>query len=306
MKYMLKTLFDWPNDWKGMSNVLVLIYGIYIYIYTHTCVHIQYMVAFVGQTREGSHLLALSLWFVDVAVQSLSCLTLCNTWSAACKASLSFIIYHNLLILMSIALQLSHHLPPPTPPLLTLSQHQALFQWVGSSHQVAKVLELQLQHQSYHEYSGLISFQVDCFDLLAFIGILKSLLQYHSSKHQFFGTQPYLQSNSHIHIWLLEKNIALTIGTFVGKVMSLLFNMLSRFVIAFLPGVVQLSSVTQSCPTLCDPMNGSTPGLPVHHQLPELTQTHVHQVGDDIQPSHLLSSPSPPAPNPSQHQGLFQ
>ena len=62
----------------------------------------------------------------------------------------------------------------------------------------------------------------------------------------------------------------------------------------------------QSRPTLCDPMNLSTPGLPVHHQLPEFTQTHVHQVGDAIQPSHPLSSPSPPALNPSQHQGLFQ
>ena len=69
---------------------------------------------------------------------------------------------------------------------------------------------------------------------------------------------------------------------------------------------VQSSSVAQSCPTLCDPMNCSTPGIPVHHQLPEFTQTHVHQVGDAIQPSHPLSSPSPPAPNPSQHQGLFQ
>ena len=67
---------------------------------------------------------------------------------------------------------------------------------------------------------------------------------------------------------------------------------------------VQFSSVTQLCPTLCDPMNRSTPGLPVHHQLPEFTQTHVHRVGDTIQPSHRLSSPSPPAPNPSQHQGL--
>ena len=66
------------------------------------------------------------------------------------------------------------------------------------------------------------------------------------------------------------------------------------------------SSVTQSCPTVCDPMNHSTPGLPVHHQLPEFTQIHVHRVGDSFQPSHPLSSPSPPAPNPSQHQGLFQ
>ena len=69
---------------------------------------------------------------------------------------------------------------------------------------------------------------------------------------------------------------------------------------------VQFSSVAQSCPTLCDPMNCSMPGLPVHHQLPKFTQTHVHQVGDAIQPSHPLSSPSPPAPSPSQHQSLFQ
>ena len=65
---------------------------------------------------------------------------------------------------------------------------------------------------------------------------------------------------------------------------------------------VQFSSVAQSCPTLCNPMNCSTPGLPVHHQLPEFTQTHVHQVGDAIQPSHPLSSPFLPASNPSQHQ----
>ena len=69
---------------------------------------------------------------------------------------------------------------------------------------------------------------------------------------------------------------------------------------------LMFSSVTQSCLTLCDPMNHSTPGLPVHHQLPESTQTHVHWVGDTIQPSHPLSSPSPPAPNPSQHEGLFK
>ena len=69
---------------------------------------------------------------------------------------------------------------------------------------------------------------------------------------------------------------------------------------------IQFSSVSQSCPTLCDPMNRSTPGLPVHHQLPESTQTHVHWVPDAIQPSHPLSSPSPSALNLSQHQGLFQ
>ena len=69
---------------------------------------------------------------------------------------------------------------------------------------------------------------------------------------------------------------------------------------------VQFSSVTQWCPTLCDPMNRSMPGLPVHHQLLEFTQTRVHRVSDTIQPSHPLSSTSSPAPNPSQHQSLFQ
>ena len=68
----------------------------------------------------------------------------------------------------------------------------------------------------------------------------------------------------------------------------------------------QIRSVAQSCPTLCDPMNCSTPGLPVHHQLPEFTQTHIHRVSDAIQPSHHLSSPAPLAHNPSQHQSLFQ
>ena len=77
-------------------------------------------------------------------------------------------------------------------------------------------------------------------------------------------------------------------------------------IMSFCSTVIQFSSVAQSCPTLCDPMNRSTPGLPVHHQLPEFTQTHAHWVSDAIQPSRPLSSPSPPAPNPSQHQSLFQ
>ena len=145
------------------------------------------------------------------------------------------------------------------------------------------------------EHPGLISFRMDWLDLLAVQGTLKSLLQHHSSKasilwHSAFFTvqllHPYMTTG---------KTIALTRQTFVGKGMSLLLNMLS-----------QLSLVAQSCLTLCDPMNCSTPGLPVHHQLPEFTQTHVHRVGDAIQPSHPLSSPSPPAPNASQLQSLFQ
>ena len=69
---------------------------------------------------------------------------------------------------------------------------------------------------------------------------------------------------------------------------------------------VQFGSIAQSCPTLCDPMDCTTPGFPIHHQLLEPIQTHVHQVSDAIQPSHLLSSPSPPTFNRSHHQGLFQ
>ena len=84
----------------------------------------------------------------------------------------------------------------------------------------------------------------------------------------------------------------------------LILYLMSSFYASF--SSVQFSLVAQSCPTLCDPMNRSTPGLPVHHQLPEFTQTHVHRVSDAIQPSHPLSSPSPSAPNPSQHQSLFQ
>ena len=97
------------------------------------------------------------------------------------------------------------------------------------------------------------------------------------------------------------------------KAINLLFPLLSSLsqsVIFYLinySGIwIQFSSVAQLCPTFCNPMNCSTPGLPVHHHLSEFTQTHVHQVGDAIQPSHPLLSPSPPAPNPSQHQGLFQ
>ena len=89
-----------------------------------------------------------------------------------------------------------------------------------------------------------------------------------------------------------------------GETLSSFFNFC--FESSFSKCLVQFSSVAQLCPTLCDPMNRSTPGLPVHHQLPEFTQTHVHGVGDAIQPSHPLTSPSPPAPNPSQPQSLFQ
>ena len=79
-----------------------------------------------------------------------------------------------------------------------------------------------------------------------------------------------------------------------------------RVIVTTFLNSIQFGLVAQSCPTLCDPMNLSTPGLPVHHQISQFTQTRVHRVGGAIQPSHSLSSPSPPAPNLSQHQGLFK
>ena len=118
------------------------------------------------------------------------------------------------------------------------------------------------------------------------------------------------------HVYSLTEPLRWTQPLFLA---SVLWGALTHFADiifnTFLPDVFkglvsqtpfQFSSVQLSCPTLCDPMNRSTPGLPVHHQLLEVTQTHVHQVGDAIQQSHPLSSPSPPAPNPSQHQGLLQ
>ena len=136
------------------------------------------------------------------------CSSLCNPWTAVRLVSPSQSPWVCFVHCVNDAIQPSHPLLSPSPA-FNLSQHQGLFPWVSSSHSVAKVLELQFQHQS-------------------------------------------------------------------------------------------VSSVTQSCPALCDPMGYSTPGIPVPHQLPEFTQTHVHRVGDAIQPSHPPSSPSPPAFNLSQ------
>ena len=158
-----------------------------------------------------------------------------------------------------------------------------------------------------NEHPGLICFRMDWLDLLAVQGTLKSLLQHHSSKASILWCSAIFTVQLSHPYMTTGKNLALTSWTFFHKVMSLLLNMLSRLVITSFQGVGEgEGEVAQSCPTLCDPMNCSTPRLPVHHQLPEFTQTHVHRVHDAIQPSHPLSSPSPPAPNPSQYQSLFQ
>ena len=161
-------------------------------------------------------------------------------WTVTRQASLSITNSCSLLKLMSIEsmmpsnLQPSHPLSSPSPPAFNLSQHQGLFQWVSSLHQVAKVLELQLQHQSF-QYSGLISFMTDWFDVLAVQRTLKSLLHHHSSKTSVLQCSAFFMLQlSHLYM-TTGKTTALTRWTFVGKVRSLLFNMLFRLAIAFLP-----------------------------------------------------------------------
>ena len=128
---------------------------------------------------------------------------------------------------VSDAIQPSHPLSSPSPPDPNPSQHQGLFQWVNSSHEVAKVLEFQLQHQSFQ--------WTPRTDLLAVQGTLKSLLQHHNSKASIFQCSAFFTVQLSHPYMTTGKTIALTRQTSVGKVMSLLFNMLSRLVITFLP-----------------------------------------------------------------------
>ena len=132
------------------------------------------------------------------------------------------------------AIQPFHPLSSPSPTTLNLYQHQGLFQWVSSSHQVAKVLEFQLQYQFYQWTPGLISFRMDWLDHLAVQGTLKSLLQHHSSKASILWCSTFfIVQLSHPYM-TTGKTIALTRWTFVDKVMSLLFNTLSMLCYAML------------------------------------------------------------------------
>ena len=133
---------------------------------------------------------------------------------------------------VSDAIQPSHPLLSPSPPAPNLSQHQGLFQWVSSLHQIAKMLESQLEHQSFWWISGLISFRMDWLDLLAVQGTLKNLLQHQSINSSALS---FLYNPTLISIHDYWKNYSIDKRTLVGKVMSLLINILSRLVIAFLP-----------------------------------------------------------------------
>ena len=205
-------------------------------------------------------------------VQSLSPVGLFTTpWTAACQASLSITNSMSLLKLMSIeSVMPSNHLiilcwllllPSIFPSIRVFSNESVLsIRWP--------------KHWSFgfiispsNKYSGLISLRIDSFDLLAVQGTLNSLLQHNSSKASVLWCSAFPLVQLSIHYSCKSHQFS---------------------------SVQSLSHVQ-----LCNPMNCSTPGLPVHHQLPEFTQTHVHRVSDAIQPSHPLSSPSPPASNPS-------
>ena len=175
---------------------------------------------------------------ISYVVQLLSHILLFETPSTAARqASLSFIISWSLLRLnvhwVGDAIQPSHPLLPPSSCALNLSQHQDLFQRLAVRIKWSKYWSFSISPSS--GYSELVSFRIDWFDLLAVEGTLKSLLQHHSLKGSVLGHwASFMVQLSHLHM-TTGKSIALTIWTFVGQVMSLLFNMLSRFVISFLP-----------------------------------------------------------------------
>ena len=136
---------------------------------------------------------------------------------------------------VSDAIQPSHPLSSPSPPALNLSQIQGLFKWVSSLHQVPKYWSFSFNISPSNEHPGLISFRMDWLDLLAVQGTLKSLLQHHSSKASILPHSAFYIVQLSDPYMTTGKTIALTRLTFVGKVMSLLFNKLSRLVISFLP-----------------------------------------------------------------------
>ena len=167
------------------------------------------------------------------------CLTLCNLTD---HSTSGLPIHHQHLEFtrthvhwITDAIQPYHPLSSPSPPAFYLSQREGPFKWVSSLYQVAKVLEFQLQHHFFQWIFGTDIFRMDCLDLLAVQGTLNSLLQHHSSKASILRRSSFFTVQLSHPYMTTGKTIALTRQTFVGKVMSLLLNMLSRLVITFLP-----------------------------------------------------------------------
>ena len=215
----------WPRHWYNLMALEADEYSL------HNCGLVWTVTSSKTWQQEKTSLL------LSFDVQSLSRVRLCNP--KGCSPP-GFPVLHHLPELtqthvqwLGDAIQPSHPLLSPSPPALSLSQHRGLFQWVSSSHQVAKGFSFSISPSS--DYSGLIAFRMDWLDLLAVQGTLKSLLQHHSAKASilqcsaffiFLLSHPYMTTG---------KTIAMTRWTFVDKVVSLLSNMLSRLVITFLP-----------------------------------------------------------------------
>ena len=163
-------------------------------------------------------------WHNSVSsVQSLSHVWLFSTpWTAAGQASLHQLpeLTQTHVHQVGDAIQPPHPLSSPSPPAFNLSQHQGRFKWVSSSHQVAKVLELQLQHKCFQENSGWFPLGLTGLISLLSKGLSRVFSRTTIRKHQFFSSQPSLWFNSHIHIWLQEKPVALTRWTFVSSDIS--------------------------------------------------------------------------------------
>ena len=177
--------------------------------------------------------------FIEFSSITQSCPTLCDLMD---HSTPGFPVHHLLLEFtqthvhrVSDAIQPSHPLLFPSPPAFNLSQHQGLFKWMSSLHRVENYWSFSFSISPSNEYSGLISFRINWFDLLAVQGTLKSLLQHHSSKASTLWCSAFfIVQLSYLYV-PTGKTIALTRWIFVGKAMSLLFNMLSRLVIAFIP-----------------------------------------------------------------------
>ena len=200
----------------------------------------------------------------------LSCVCLFSTpWTAARQASMSFTISWSLLKLMSIeSLMPSNHLIFCCPLLLLPSIFPSIRGFSNESalcNRWPEYWSFSFSISRSNEYSRLIYFSMDCLDLLAVQGTLKSLLQHHNSKASILQCSAFFTVQLSHPYMTTGKTTALTRQTLVGKVMSLLFNMLSRLVITSFQGVGEgEGEVAQSCPTLCDPMDCSPPGSSVH------------------------------------------
>ena len=209
---------------------------------------------FLGEPKKKEWILITSHLSVQFSSVTQLCPTLCDPMNHSTPDPL---VHHQLPEFTQIhiqqvgdAIQPSHPLSSASPPAPNPSRHHSLFQWVNSSHEVAKVLDFSLNIRPSNEHPGLISFRMDWLDLLAVQGTLKSLLQHHNSKASILRCSAFFTVQLSHPYMTTGKTIALTRRTFVDKVMSLLFNMLSRLVIGESNG----TPLQYSC--LENPMDG--------------------------------------------------